>query len=78
MKQERTILVLAIIVAALAGLGFSPAGSLAPRELNAQANCGAFNGKECNSKCNRECSNGSCCDWSRYYYLNAEEAPVNP
>ncbi len=42
--------------------------SIAPAE--AQSACGRFNGLLCRQTCNDECSNGSCCDWSYYYYEN--------
>jgi hypothetical protein len=52
----------------LTGLSAFGTGTvLAPTKLRAQG-CGAFNGKKCASDCTRECSDGSCCGWSYYYY----------
>lgn len=30
--------------------------------------CGDYTHNLCRQTCNKECSNGSCCDWSYYYY----------
>lgn len=56
-----------ILVAGVAGL--APA-SIAPRPLYAQT-CGAYDGKLCAADCGKECSDGSCCGWSYYYYKMA-------
>jgi len=33
-------------------------------------NCGMVSGDDCDSKCMRECSDGSCCHWRHYNYLS--------
>ncbi|HEX2076497.1 MAG TPA: hypothetical protein VHG08_02275 [Longimicrobium sp.] len=48
--------------------GFALEGPAGVGRLEAQSGCGMFNGNLCNTQCNRECTNGSCCDTSYYYY----------
>lgn len=55
------------VVIAVAGLAGAAPDAAAPRPLYAQQ-CGAYDGKLCAQDCGKECSNGSCCGWSFYYY----------
>lgn len=68
MKPRISTAFLALVVAGAAMAGFTSSTPLSPRPLQAQGICGMFDGLPCNTKCNRECTNGSCCDWSYYYY----------
>ena len=67
----RLALVAAVIV--IAGLAGLVPAVIAPRPLYAQA-CGKYDGPLCAADCGKECSNGSCCGWSFYYYKKA--API--
>jgi hypothetical protein len=60
------LVVLAAVIA-IAGLIGVALDIAAPRPLYAQA-CGRYDGKLCAQDCGKECSNGSCCGWSFYYY----------
>ena len=73
MERGRSLLVLAcaLVVAGLATF----ATDLGPRPLDAQAACGAYNGKACADDCTRECTDGSCCRWVHYYYATAVDNP---
>lgn len=59
-------------VIAIAGLAGFALDAAAPRPLYAQM-CGNKAGKLCLADCGKECSNGSCCGWSYYYYPKPEE-----
>lgn len=65
----RTNLRLAVLAAVIAigGVAGVAVDVAAPRPLYAQT-CGAYDGKLCAADCGKECSNGSCCGWSYYYY----------
>jgi hypothetical protein len=68
MERTRSMLVLAATMAVVALTGFAFDSGITPEPLQAQSGCGAFRGMMCQSDCTRECSNGSCCSWSYYYY----------
>jgi hypothetical protein len=67
--QTNLRFVLLTAVIAIAGLAGIAPDVAAPRPLYAQQ-CGAYDGKLCAQDCGKECSNGSCCGWSFYYYKN--------
>lgn len=67
--QRRINVTMLVFAMALVGLGgFAFQTPVSPRPLQAQASCGAYSGKPCADVCNAECSNGSCCNWSHYYW----------
>lgn len=68
-KIRPAMLAAVIAIAGLAGFALDAA---APRPLYAQM-CGNKAGKLCAADCGKECSNGSCCGWSYYYYPKLEE-----
>lgn len=73
MKRNISVALLGLVITVFAAIGFAFQSPLAPRPLQAQANCGAFNGNSCLDTCTRECTNGSCCAWAHYYYPKAQE-----
>jgi hypothetical protein len=68
MTRKLSTAFLGLVVASVALGGLTVATPLAPRPLQAQTSCGAYSGNKCADVCNKECSNGSCCSWSYYYY----------
>lgn len=72
MRRKLGIAVLAGLISLVGLTGFGSETMLTPARLQAQG-CGAFNGKPCSDVCTRECTNGSCCAWSHYYYSTATE-----
>lgn len=43
--------------------------TVGPKQASAEtASCGAHSGTLCWKHCDRECSNGSCCEWTFYYF----------
>lgn len=66
---------LALAIGVVALTGFTIDAATRPDTLQAQA-CGRFNGNLCQTKCNKECSDGSCCDTSYYYYETVY--PIRP
>jgi hypothetical protein len=68
MTRKLSTAFLGLVVASVALGGLTVATPLAPRPLQAQSACGRFSGLSCETTCNRECTNGSCCSWSYYYY----------
>lgn len=65
-RINTTMLAFALAVVGLAGFAFQT--PMSPRPLDAQVTCGANDGKPCSDVCNAQCSNGSCCNWSYYYW----------
>lgn len=39
-----------------------------PNQARSQLACGPYAGQPCHSNCERECSDGSCCEWLFRYY----------
>ena len=68
-KIRPAMLAAVIAIAGLVGFGLDAA---TPSPLYAQM-CGNKGGKLCAADCGKECSNGSCCGWSYYYYPKLEE-----
>ena len=68
MKGIRSTVMLLVAMGIVAFAGFTFDAATRPDPLQAQG-CGMFDGNLCSSQCNRECSNGSCCEWSYYYYV---------
>lgn len=75
MPRIRSTAVLACTILVVALTAFSASGTLRPTALKAQSACGMFNGKPCKDECTRECSDGSCCSWSHYYYSTTAVLP---
>lgn len=67
MRGKRGSVVLAALITLVSLTALGTGTVLRPAPLQAQT-CGSFDGKLCKEECNRECTNGSCCSWSYYYY----------
>lgn len=72
MKPRITTAFLAVAVAGTVLTGFTSQNPLSPRPLKAESACGQFDGLPCSSNCEKECTNGSCCEWRHYYYPKQE------
>jgi hypothetical protein len=68
MQRRINVPMLAFAIALVGLTGFAFQTPLSPHTLQAQASCGAFDGKLCSDVCNSQCTNGSCCNWSHYYW----------
>lgn len=68
MHRRINVTMLAAAVALVGLAGFASQTPVSPRTLEAQVSCGANDGKPCSDVCNAECSDGSCCNWSHYYW----------
>ena len=67
----RTLVPLSLTVAVAISLALGrPGGSLAQEPPQHPPNCGMVSGDDCESICQRECSNGSCCHMRHYNYLS--------
>jgi hypothetical protein len=75
MKGVRSTLMLMLAMGVVALAGFTLDAATRPEPLRAQS-CGRFDGNLCQSNCTRECSDGSCCSWSYYYYEKVP--PIRP
>ena len=71
MQRKLSTTVLAAAIALVGLTGFVVDGMIAPTPLRAQG-CGPYRGQLCAQQCGYECSNGSCCAWSFYYYDDKE------
>jgi hypothetical protein len=71
MSTLRSTLFLAGTVIIVLLTGFTFEAATRPDPLEAQSACGRFSGLKCQDECTRECSDGSCCSWSYYYYDRA-------
>lgn len=65
----RKLIPTSLATAAIAIVGI---GIATPQGANSQLACGAYAGQGCHNNCERECSNGSCCEWTHRYYQEQE------
>jgi len=66
----RTLVPFSLALAITIGLALGNVGnSVAQEPPLPHPHCGMVSGDDCESICQSECSNGSCCHWRHYNYL---------